>query len=284
MTTITTVAPSLILEAKWMPLAALETVHYADLLAGDALETSKLLRACQGQGFFYLDLAGTESNFNGDEFLASLTLLRTQQAQYFDQFVDVKMSDYLGPLARKGYQHFTDREVLEIPYDALQPGEIPPSPETQPLCSFVTASHAVAKTLIRRLSPFVGNEDRRKYMAAIHDERDLSRSGLKMEHIPAAEKLIEENSSEQTDEGSVTLHFCDDSTIEFRDPETGEWTAITPRKECAVVNVANALQTASRGQFKSPLRRTRRSSSGVHGYQSVAYYLWPRVDSGLCCS
>ncbi|KAJ5433078.1 uncharacterized protein N7458_012234 [Penicillium daleae] len=283
MTTVSTVTTTIILESeKPHSSAPLETVKYADLLEKDALETSKLLRSCQSPGFFYLDISGTNSYFNGDAYLENIRSLSQQQEEYFSQPFHAKMKDYLDVSAEKGYRYAPDSETFDVPASSFHEEDIPSPLDALSIYFMMAHAHAIATTLIRSLSPFIGNEDVRKYVTSAHDENDVSLSGLRLENLLAEEKEKQGYyySPGCTDGGSISLRYCDEAMIEYLDVETGGWACIEPRRNCLVVNVGDMLRAASQGQFQSPLHRVGHPLVGVQDRGCVTYHLWPADDLG----
>lgn len=66
---------------------SLTTISLDRLRAGDDAESKKLLSACQGQGFFYLDLS------TDPELCALWEGMLARMKDYFDQPLEVKMQD-----------------------------------------------------------------------------------------------------------------------------------------------------------------------------------------------
>lgn len=54
-------------EGKDAPVANLETVDFEKLLSNEPDEVNKLLRCCQVEGFFYLDLRGIDGRRTIDD-------------------------------------------------------------------------------------------------------------------------------------------------------------------------------------------------------------------------
>lgn len=67
--------------------APLSVIDWDRLKSGDAAEGGRLLAACEGQGFFYLDLSGDES------FLQDHRAVLRFMDQYFHQDLGEKMKD-----------------------------------------------------------------------------------------------------------------------------------------------------------------------------------------------
>lgn len=285
MTTVSIVTTTIILEAEKPQSIPLETVKYTELLEKDALETSKLLRSCQSPGFFYLDVSGANAQFSGDFYLENIRSLSQQQENYFSLPFHTKMKDYLDSPAERGYRYSPDSEAFDVPYSSFQEDAIPSPLDAGSIDFAMTYTHAIATTLIRSLSPFIGNEDVRKYVTSIHDEDDVSRSGMRLENFRdflAAEKEKREysHSSGCTDGGSISLRYCEERIVEYLDVETGSWVYIEPRRDCLVVNVGDLLRAASKGQFQGPLHHVGHPTVGVRNRQCVTYHLWPADCSG----
>ena len=68
-------------------IAYLETLSFAKLAGKDKLELTKLLDACQKQGFFYLDVAGSDASNGLEDRLKALSLTK----QWFDRPTEEKM-------------------------------------------------------------------------------------------------------------------------------------------------------------------------------------------------
>ena len=70
-------------------VAVLETIDFRLLVRKDHSESVKLLRSCEEQGFFYLDLVDTDaaSVFEVEDRLLQVT------KQYFDQSLEMKLKD-----------------------------------------------------------------------------------------------------------------------------------------------------------------------------------------------
>lgn len=280
----TTVSTTIILETEKPPQSiALETVKYTELVEKDALEVSTLLRSCQSPGFFYLDVSGASALVNGDLYLDNIRSLSQQQQEYFSLPFHSKMKDYLNFPVDKGYQYSPDSETFDVPYSSFRNDDIPSPLDAESLNLTMAYTHAIATTLIHRLSPFIGNEEVRKQIISLHDENDISRSGMRLENFPAMdkEKQIHAHSSGYTDGGSISLRYCEDRMIEYLDVETGAWVYIEPRKECLVVNVGDLLRALSKGQFQGPLHRVGHPMVvGVGDRRCVTYHLWPADSAG----
>jgi isopenicillin N synthase-like dioxygenase len=67
--------------------AYLQTLNFARLANKDAEELAKLLDACQHQGFFYLDLAGSDAAQGLEDRLKALSLTK----EWFDRPLEEKM-------------------------------------------------------------------------------------------------------------------------------------------------------------------------------------------------
>jgi len=152
--------------------------------------------------------------------------------------------------------------------------EILPGGETKLIRQFIENSHAVAKVLLDRLATAL-NLPPDSQLVTNHDNNSPSDSGLKLESVPMKERLEDVLSSEHTDRGTLTLLFCNMFTTELYVLETGEWKFIVPKDRCAIVNVGDALQRFSDGQFMSCLHRVGQPVPGAGERICVLYYLRP---------
>lgn len=73
-------------------VAQLEAVSFSQLLRRDELELSKLLRACQKDGFFYLDLA----NGSKSQMLRDWKTMLPLMQRWFDQPISEKLKYHRG--------------------------------------------------------------------------------------------------------------------------------------------------------------------------------------------
>jgi hypothetical protein len=69
------------------PVCALETIDFSRLLSQEPEELEKLLRCCQTQGFFYLDLQGLD----GRRILHDEQQLLHVMREFFSQTAETKM-------------------------------------------------------------------------------------------------------------------------------------------------------------------------------------------------
>ena len=70
-------------------VAVLETIDFRLLIRKDHSELVKLLRACEEQGFFYLNLVDTDA---ASVFEVEARLLQVTK-EYFDQSLEMKLKD-----------------------------------------------------------------------------------------------------------------------------------------------------------------------------------------------
>lgn len=70
--------------------AHLETLSYAKLASQDQTELTRLLNACQDQGFFYLDLAGSDASGGLEDRKKALA----ETKDWFDRPTEEKMKLY----------------------------------------------------------------------------------------------------------------------------------------------------------------------------------------------
>lgn len=86
-----TALPTATVGGRQIDLAPLETINYARLLAKEAGEIEKLLKAAQSPGFFYVDLRGDSSV---EVILGDVRDMYAISEQYFDQPYEAKMKHY----------------------------------------------------------------------------------------------------------------------------------------------------------------------------------------------
>lgn len=71
-------------------IAHLETLNFAKLAQKDEPELYKLLNACEKQGFFYLDVGGSNASSGLEHRLRTLSLTK----KWFDSSTEEKMKLY----------------------------------------------------------------------------------------------------------------------------------------------------------------------------------------------
>ncbi len=76
--------------------AYLETLSFAKLASKDQTELTRLLDACQKQGFFYLDLAESNASQGLDDRLKALSVVK----EWFDRPTEEKMKLYQDSVTR----------------------------------------------------------------------------------------------------------------------------------------------------------------------------------------
>lgn len=99
--------------------------------------------------------------------------------------------------------------------------------------------------------------------------------GLKLIYEPLKSKLADVVDNKHTDQGSLTLVFCEQWGVQMELPETKEWAFVEPKPGHALVNVADSLQALSGGKLHSCLHRVTQPADGFERRYYVVYFLRP---------
>ncbi|KAG8170160.1 hypothetical protein KVR01_000905 [Diaporthe batatas] len=276
------------------PLATLRTITFANLLDRDPIEMTKLIRACEEVGFFYLKLTCPGSQ----NILQNLEELSSTMREWFSQDEDTKLktatisnSHGYKPLGQHaGIGATRDGwEALKIGSSELSGRWALPSvvrDRAEKFSEFHSECHYVTKILLDCISSklgLLGQESLQQY----HRNDAPSKSSLFFIHYPAMD--LSQGSlgqNQHTDIGSLTLLFAQQwglqvlCPVNFVCPETGErlqWRSVEPRPGHAIVNVGDTLRFLSGQKLRSALHRAM-PLDGVGRY-SVAYFLRPSDDS-----
>ncbi|XDG07374.1 hypothetical protein ABKA04_006989 [Annulohypoxylon sp. FPYF3050] len=280
--------------------AHLEVLNYANLAAKDATELTKLLSACQNQGFFYLDLGGSGFSHPLDIRLKALSLTR----EWFDRPSEEKMK-FRQDSVTKGYKPlgtlsgpFKNRkdgfENIKMPRDDFVngadflPGTL--KPETEIFRGDVEGSHAITITILSCLSdllkPAVRFED-------YHRENQVSQSTMMYFRYAKQEPVndgVKNNNdldtgagighNTHTDLGTLTLLYCEQWGLQVYDQNSHTWSFVEPKPGFYVVNVGDALRFLSGNKLLSALHRVVPAAGHEGEYRySTAYFLRPENDA-----
>lgn len=286
MATSITTSAMIVLKGEKPPSSPLEVINFIALLGKDALELSKLLRSCQDPGSFYLDLSGKTKYFDGNSYLNSLRALYRQYKTDRSETSDPRGRSHCtaASFTESSSGSFTSSQSSYYASgSSFQEEDLVSTLDDETKHLVKEYTHAVAHRLIRTLSPFIGSEQVRKYIASMHGDSDPSYSEMRVDEFLC---LPEEDHDESpvggfVDGSSFTLRYCEEDLLEYWDSESDGWAGIEPRDNCLIVNVGDALRTASKNQFQSPLYRVRQSEGGhIRGSSPsrrvcVTHHLWP---------
>ncbi|KAK2603586.1 hypothetical protein QQS21_004266 [Conoideocrella luteorostrata] len=244
--------------------ADLYTIKFDNLFDRDEKELQKLLRACERDGFFYLDLQGVGS----ERLWKDLDQLSGITRRWFDQPRAVKMDTPTVSLAH-GYKATGNQsgavETHKDGFEALKIGRsellgrwaLPPVVQDNLALfdQFNASCHFILKLLLDCLSDGL-NLKGSASLDTYHRDDARSKSTLYFLHYPpGAESPEEVGQNMHTDIGTLTLLFAPQWGLQVASPVTGVWEYVTPRPNHAIVNVADTLRFLSNKRFRSALHR-----------------------------
>ncbi|RFU25082.1 Anthranilate synthase, partial [Scytalidium lignicola] len=246
---------TMIVEDRSLDVADLEVIKLESLIAKDPVEMAKLLNAAESQGFFYV-------TFNDDLSKKISGYLRTcylNSHEYFTKPLDEKMKEF-----REGVNHgykCAGIESFEITRDEQNSITLP-SPFVEHAGATLDLANicdTIVRTLLRSISDSLGLGEP-SVLENAYCPDGQSDSGIKFVSSPTKASIADVTDTTHTDGGSITLLWCEKWASQMQTKETKEWLWIDPKPDCVLINVANYLQSQTRGRLHSPVhRRLRRS-------------------------
>lgn len=110
---------------------------------------------------------------------------------------------------------------------------------------------------------------------AHHRVSHPSDTALKLVLHPSSAKLSDVVENLHTDDGTLTLLFYQEWSIQAFLPDANMWGFTPPLEGCALINVADSLQRLSRGRFHSPKHRVTQPFDGAKKRYYLSYFLRP---------
>lgn len=139
---------------------------------------------------------------------------------------------------------------------------------------FSSLCHFANITMLSCLSDALKLEGASRFENSHRDDK-TSDTSLKLIYEPVRNKCSDWSDNTHTDSGTLTLLFCDQWGNRLEDPETKAWTFIEPKSGCALVNVADSLQSLSGGKLHSCRHGVTQPVDGFRKRYFVASYLRP---------
>ncbi|KAI0388512.1 2OG-Fe(II) oxygenase family oxidoreductase [Xylariaceae sp. FL0594] len=267
--------------------AYLQTLSFAKLANKDGKELEKLLDACQHQGFFYLDLAGSDAAQGLEDRLKALSLTK----EWFDRPLEEKMKLRQDSVT-KGYKPIgTLSGVVKDKKDGFENIKMPrddfingnntlPEGLNQDLATFkrdLECSHTVTTTILSCLSDLLTPETR---FEDHHRGSEASQSTMMyfryVRQHDRNEGTTGVGHNMHTDLGTLTLLYCEQWGLQVYDQSRDVWAYVEPKPGKYVVNVGDALRFLSGNALLSALHRVVPvpGHEGEYRY-STAYFLRP---------
>ncbi|KAF6226104.1 hypothetical protein HO133_008969 [Letharia lupina] len=232
-------------------MAELETISLSQLLEVDPQAMKELEDAATLQGFFYLDLRGSET---------SRTLRDVDECvETAGEFYAMPFEEKLGYDIDKLGMHKLNGSLLERLMNDL---------------------HAIGISVLRALSLVLRIPvERSLEMSHRHHCSSTSALGvLKYPRLWAESPQLGHGA--HTDVGSLTLLFCSEPGLQILDPKTDQWAYIRPKDGHAIVNVGDSLRFLSDHRLRSCLHRVVPPVEGkITDRLSCACFLRPELDA-----
>ncbi|KAH8900970.1 2OG-Fe(II) oxygenase superfamily protein, partial [Thozetella sp. PMI_491] len=278
-------------QGQKVPIYPMETIDFGRLLSQEPAEVERLLRCCQKEGFFYLDLKGIDGRRMLEDQQQTLDLMH----RFFEKPLEAKnefglVSPHLGyepvgsrtgglPNTRDGY------EMIKVSRDEIQKGNphipeiLKTSPDLKILENAIAGSNVITKTILSALSTAMGLTGAARFENMHRNDR-LSTSTLAMMHYIPSDPSVDKTVGHQkhTDISSLTLLFAEQWGLQIRPPGTREFGFVEPKQGCAIVNVGDSLRFASGHTMMSCIHRVVPYDFTEHRY-SIAYFLRAENES-----
>ncbi|KAF5711901.1 ACC deaminase [Fusarium mundagurra] len=238
--------------------------YVLNLFDRDSKELDILLKACERDGFFYLDLQDSCSA----KLWRDLDRVSEIAKRWFSQPVEDKLKPPTVSLAHglkaTGNQSGAVKS-LKDGFEALKIGRselfgrwaLPSVVEEnlQLFDQFNASCHFILKLLLDRLSDGLNLRGASR-LDTYHRDDARSKSILYFLHYPpGTQNLDEVGQNMHTDIGTLTLLFAPQWALQVVSPVPGAWEYVQPREGHAIINVADTLRFLSNKRFRSALHR-----------------------------
>ncbi|KAI1342270.1 Clavaminate synthase-like protein [Xylariaceae sp. FL0016] len=276
---------------KKVPVYPMQTFDFSTLLSQEPGELERLVRCCQEEGYFYIDLMGID----GRRFLEDQQETLKLMHRFFESPLEAKnefglVSPHLGyePIAsRTGVFEGTKDgyEMIKVSRDEIQkesphiPNVIKNSPDQKVLENAIAGSNIVTKTILSALSTGCGLTGAGRFENSHRNDKPSTSTIAMMHYVPSdPAKDTQVGHQKHTDISSLTLLFSEQWGMQIRPPGAREFGFVAPRPGCAVVNVGDSLRFASNHTFQSCIHRVVPYDYAEHRY-SIAYFLRAENDT-----
>ncbi|KAL4936635.1 hypothetical protein BDV06DRAFT_227709 [Aspergillus oleicola] len=268
--------------------APLSIIDWARLKSDDAAESDRLLAACEGQGFFYLDMT-SDASFLQDH----KSVLRFAD-QYFHQDIEQKMKDDRQSDTH-GYEPVATSagavnslpdyyESLKTSKDELNKNQERLAPAIQAekalFLRFTGTAQEVVTTILQRLSKYLPATEKSNILD-FHREELESLTTLSMFRYPKQDTLdLGVGHNKHTDLGTLTFLLCEQWGLQVLSKDPAGWRWVAPKAGHVVINVGDTLRFLSGNRFRSAVHKVIPTQGLQHEDRySIAYFL--RAANGV---
>ncbi|KAK6201981.1 hypothetical protein LQW54_009194 [Pestalotiopsis sp. IQ-011] len=276
---------------KNVPVYPMETISFERLLSQEPAELERVVRCCETEGFFYLDLSGIDGRRYLEDQDKTLDLMH----RFFESPLESKnqfglISPHLGyePVgSRTGV--FADTkdgyEMIKVSRDEIQrsnphlPDVMKNNPDIKILENGIAGCNIVTKTILSALSTGLGLSGAARFENSHRNDRPSTTTMAMMHYIPSDPTVAQKvGHQKHTDISSLTLLYSSQWGLQIRPPRAREFGFVEPRPGCAVVNVGDSLRFASGHRMQSCIHRVVPFDPAEHRY-SIAYFLRAEDDT-----
>ncbi|KAI5867191.1 Clavaminate synthase-like protein [Durotheca rogersii] len=275
---------------KKVPVYPMEIIDFSKLLSQEPAEIEKLVRSCQDEGYFYLDLR----NIDGRRLLEDQQETLKLMYRFFDAPLEAKnefglVAPHLGyePIgSRTGVLENTKDgyEMIKVSRDEIQkdsphlPAVIKNSPDMKVLENAIAGANIATKTILAALSTGLGLTGAARFENLHRNDRPSTSTLAMMHYIPSEPTAKNIGHQKHTDISSLTLLFAEQWGLQVRPPGAKEFGFVEPKDGCAVINVGDSLRFASGHTMQSCIHRVVPLNPEEHRY-SIAYFLRAENDT-----
>ncbi|KAI0205076.1 Clavaminate synthase-like protein [Astrocystis sublimbata] len=276
---------------KQVPIYPMQSFDFSKLLSHEPDELERLVKCCQDEGYFYIDLKGIDGRRFVEDQQETLKLMH----RFFESPLEAK-NQYGLVAPHLGYEPIGSRtgvlentkdgyEMIKVSRDEIQkdsphiPDVIKTSPDMKVLENAIAGSNIVTKAILSALSTGCGLTGASRFENTHRNDRP-STSTLAMMHYIPSNPQTDSNIGHQkhTDISSLTLLFSEEWGMQIRPPGAREFGFVEPRPGTAVVNVGDSLRFASGHTMQSCIHRVVPHDYSQHRY-SIAYFLRAENDT-----
>ncbi|CAG8218167.1 unnamed protein product [Penicillium salamii] len=254
-----------------VPIARLDTISLAKVVANDRKEVNKMLMAFINDGFLYLSLDQVVS------ITADWDKVVDFMNSYFDQPLNKKMkddrsSDTIGyepcgtsaGVARDQVDSYESLKISKSQIDSLSGLTQSVEQDIALFQRFIENSHNATMTILGRLSSLFPNI---MPFEAAHDASEKSKSTLAMFRYPRQEPnasltadVASAGHNKHTDLGTLTFLLTREWGLQVLQASAADagkdvWAFVEPRAGHAIINVGDSLRFLSGARLKSAVHR-----------------------------
>ncbi|KAF2685014.1 2OG-Fe(II) oxygenase family oxidoreductase [Lentithecium fluviatile CBS 122367] len=244
--------------------ARLKTVDLSGLRSRELSETGALLRACEEDGFFYLDIR----RVNNAQMIKDWMLIQSLMQPWFARPFHDKMRYHCGTFLHGYTPVGTYAGLLENSKDGNESIKITDvarrvDPPILPdlylenralLDRFMDGCRDITISLLSSLSDSLDLRESSRFEQS-HRSYMPANTCLNLFNYPKSTRGGQFGQNKHTDNGSLTLLFANQQGLEILSPRTSSWDRVLPRDGHVVVNVGDTLRFLSGNRFHSSIHR-----------------------------